>query len=200
VHRQFAAAHPNSITPDEVYGAQLAVNHLIQLGHRRIGFITGPEEYYASHDRLQGYQIELAKASIPLDVDLVTVADWETSGGYTATQELLQQSSPPTAIFAGNDLMAIGAIYAARDAGLTVPQDLGVVGYDDIQIAAVFRPGIMPGITTVTLPCYEMGQASAQLLLDQLQGRGSDQEEVKIRGRLIVRDSCGARLQESLHR
>ena len=90
VHRQFAAAHPNSITPDEVYGAQLAVNHLIQLGHRRIGFITGPEEYYASHDRLQGYQIELARASIPLDVDLVTVADWETSGGYAATQELLQ--------------------------------------------------------------------------------------------------------------
>jgi DNA-binding LacI/PurR family transcriptional regulator len=93
----------------------------------------------------------------------------------------------PSAIFAGNDLMAVGAMYACRDAGLAVPGEIAVVGYDNREIAAIFRPAI----TTVTLPCYDMGEASAQMLLDLMSGRNDVVEEVKVRGRLIVRESCG---------
>lgn len=187
VHRQFAAAYPYSVAPDEVYGARLAVRHLLELGHRRIGYINGPEHFYASADRLAGYTAELAEAEIAVEPGLVTRGDWSVESGLAAGRLLLENHSQPTAIFAGNDLMAVGAIYAWRDAGLAVPGDIAVVGYDDRDIAAIFRPAI----TTVTLPCYDMGEASAQMLLELMAGRGGVVEEVKVRGRLIVRESCG---------
>jgi LacI family transcriptional regulator len=188
VHRQFASEHPYSVTPDEVYGARVATGHLISLGHRRIGYINGPAEYYASADRLHGYAEELAANGIVLDPQLVRRGDWQVQSGYAAAGELLSVQSQPTAIFAGNDLMAAGAMYAIFDAGLRVPQDVAVVGYDNREIARIFRPSM----TTVTLPLYAMGQASAQILLDLLAGKPEPQAEIKIRGRLIIRESCGA--------
>jgi DNA-binding LacI/PurR family transcriptional regulator len=186
-HRQFAAPNPYSVRPDEVYGAQLAVGHLIRLGHREIGYINGPAHYYASAERLQGYQLELDKAGIPFDPALVADGDWSVESGYRAMQTLLEREIRPTALFAANDLMAVGAIYAMADANLRVPEDIAVVGYDDREIATIFRPAL----TTVTLPCYEMGHASARMLLNLLEGAQESGDEVRIRGRLIVRDSCG---------
>ncbi len=188
VHRQFGSEHPHSVTPDEVYGARLAVQHLLSLGHRRIGYINGPIEFYASADRLAGYCLELAEHGIAYDEALVTRGDWQVQSGYAAALELLAVCPRPTAIFAGNDLMAAGAMYAIFDAGLHVPQDVAVVGYDNREIARIFRPSL----TTVVLPLYGMGEASAQMLLDLLAGREEPQAEVKIRGRLIIRESCGA--------
>lgn len=193
VHRQFAAAHQYSVTPDEIYGARLAVGHLVRLGHRRIGYVSGPEHYYASQDRFAGYRIELEDAGVAVDPSLVAVGDWEMESGYAAMQSLLRQTPRPTAVFAGNDTMAVGAIYAIQDAGLRVPEDVAVVGYDDIEISAIFRPAL----TTVTLPCYEMGAASAQMLLDLLEDRAAGSEEVKIKGNLIVRASCGANVERT---
>jgi DNA-binding LacI/PurR family transcriptional regulator len=188
VHRQFPSAHPYSVTPDEVYGARLAIGHLVGLGHRRIGYINGPVQFYASADRLHGYAEELAIHGIPYNQGLVTRGDWQVASGYTAMEELLSQEARPTAVFAGNDLMAAGAMYAIFDAGLQIPQDVAVVGYDNREIARIFRPSL----TTVTLPLYQMGEASAQILLDLLDGKDEPQSEVKIRGRLIIRESCGA--------
>ncbi len=188
VHRQFASEHTYSVTPDEVYGARLAVRHLIGLGHRRIGYINGPQEYYASTDRLRGYSAELADHGIGFDADLVTRGNWQVESGYDAAVDLLALAERPTAIFAGNDLMAAGAMYAIFDAGQHVPQDVAVVGYDNREIARIFRPSM----TTVTLPLYEMGQAVAQILLGLLAGDSASADEVKIRGRLIIRESCGA--------
>jgi DNA-binding LacI/PurR family transcriptional regulator len=188
VHRQFGSEHPHSVTPDEIYGARLAMGHLMQLGHRRIGYINGPAEYYASADRLAGYCLELAEHGIAYDEALVTQGDWQVESGYAAAVALLRTEPRPTAIFAGNDLMAAGAMYAVFDAGLRVPQDMAVVGYDNREIARIFRPAM----TTVILPLYGMGEASAQMLLDLLAGNGEPQAEVKIRGRLIIRASCGA--------
>ena len=194
VHRQFGSEHQYSVTPDEVYGARLATGHLVRLGHRRIGYINGPEQYYASADRLRGYQEELAAAGMAFDPNLVTRGDWQVESGYWAGRQLLAATPRPTAIFAGNDLMAAGAMYALFDAGLRVPQDIAIVGYDNQEIARIFRPSM----TTVTLPLYEMGQTSAQMLLSLMRGQPKTQEEVKIRGHLIVRESCGDLLTEPI--
>ncbi len=166
---------------------------MLSLGHRRIGYINGPEHYYASALRLAGYCEELASADIAFDPALVERGDWELESGYAAMQRLLEARPHPTALFAGNDLMAAGAIYALQDTGLRVPEDVAVVGYDDREISRTFRPRL----TTVTLPCYEMGQAAAQMLLDRMEGKSEIAEEVKVRGCLLVRDSCGAQGQPS---
>jgi LacI family transcriptional regulator len=192
VHRQFASEHQYSVTPDEVYGGRLATGHLVRLGHRRIGYINGPEQFYASADRLEGYRQELEANGIPFDPALVTRGDWQVESGYAGAAALLEVSARPTAIFAGNDLMAAGAMWAIFDAGLRVPQDVAVVGYDNRELARIFRPTM----TTITLPLYEMGKASGQMLLELMRGAASQVEfqveEVKIRGRLIIRESCGA--------
>ena len=187
VHRQFAASYPYSVAPDEVYGARLAVRHLLGLGHERIAYINGPEHYYASSDRLAGYKAELAAAGIEMEPQLVERGDWTSESGLVACRELLRRKIEFSALFAGNDLMAVGAIYALNEAGLLVPEDVAVVGYDDRPIAAIFRPSI----TTVTLPCYEMGQAAATMLLERMAGLDNIDAEVQIRGRLILRDTCG---------
>ena len=202
VHRQFPTAHVNSVTPDEIYGARTAVNHLIQLGHRRIGFINGPAHFYASTDRLRGYQDELLANGIAFDPALVASGDWELASGYIGMQKLLQVSPRLTGVFAGNDLMATGAIYACIDAGLAVPGDVAVVGYDNREIASILRPQL----TTVTLPLQEMGQEAARMLLQMIRHArpksppvqsGMDSSaagsELKVRGQLIVRASCGAK-------
>jgi LacI family transcriptional regulator len=188
VHRLFAGMSGNCVLVDEQFGARLAVEHLARLGHRRIAFIGGPQGWYASADRLAAYREVLQESGIDFDPALVREGNWEVQSGYPAAKEFLALPQPPTAIFAANDLMALGAIYAIQEANLSVPKDMAVVGYDDREIASIARPTI----TTVTLPGYEMGYVSAQLLLSRLEGQAEAQEPVRIRGRLIVRESCGA--------
>jgi len=187
VHRLFKNPPSRSVIPDEIYGSRIAVNHLLKLGHRRIGYINGPEDYYASGERLKGYQMELKEFSIPLNSTLAVSGDWSTNSGYEGTKKLLSIKEPPTAIFAANDLMALGAIYAIQEANLRVPEDIAIVGYDDREIASISRPSL----TTVTLPCYEMGKASAAMLLDLLEKKVEKADEIKVRGQLIVRQSSG---------
>ena len=192
VHRLFPIGYPNSVIPDELYGSRLAVSHLIRLGHRRIGHIAGSKEFFASSERLQGYQAELEQAGIPFDPTLVERGEFDIEHGYQAAKKLLEHPDPPTAIFAGNDLTALGTIYAAQDKGLRVPDDLAIVGYDDREIAQLARPTI----TTVTLPCFEMGQASAEHLLALIHNEATSNQEIRVRGQLIIRESCGAALEE----
>jgi len=188
VHRQFAAPGQYSTIPDERYGAHLAVRHLLDLGHRCIGYINGPVQYYASALRLEGYCAELALAGIDYDPGLVECGDWTLESGYAAMQRLWSKRPQLTALFAGNDLMAAGAVYALQDAGIEVPREVAVVGYDDREISRTVRPRL----STVTLPCYEMGQAAAQMLLYRMEGRTEIEEEAYVRGELLVRESCGA--------
>lgn len=188
VHRLFEAKYRNSVVPDEIYGSRLAVNHVIKLGHRRIGYINGPQNFYASSERLTGYKKELAVNDIPFDGNLVESGDWETRSGELAAEKLLQRSDPPTAIFAANDLMAIGVLNTARRLGLSVPENLAIVGYDDREIASL----VQPALTTVSLPCYEMGLGSASMLYSIIKKEPDTEKEVRIKGQLIIRDSCGS--------
>lgn len=192
VHRLFSGAAGNSVLVDERYGARLAVEHLAHLGHRRIGYINGPRHglhgWDASTDRLAAYQDTLRELGVTYDPALVEEGNWEVQSGYSAAKKFLALPQRPTAIFAANDLMALGAIYAIQDAGLRVPEDIALVGYDDREIASIARPAI----TTVSLPCYEMGQASAQLLLSRLENQVDVAEPIRVRGKLIIRESCGS--------
>lgn len=188
IHRIFDSERAHSVMADDVYGARLAVRHLAQLGHRRIAFIGGLEGWDGSVKRRIGYQDELAANGITFDEQLVRAGDWGVQSGYDATRELLALTARPTAIFAANDLMALGAIYAAQEAGLRVPGDLAVVGYDDRDFAGYIRPAI----TTIRMPCEEMGCAGAEMLLNLIEGKTSVTGPIRIRGELRVRESCGA--------
>jgi len=200
VHRLFGGVHHNSVGVDEHHGARLAIQHLAKLGHRRIAYINGPRSWYAAEQRLIGYRETLSEYGISFDPELVLEGNWEVQSAYPAARRFLELRKRPTAIFAANDLMALGAIYAIQEAGLRVPEDIAVIGYDDREIASVSRPTL----TTVRMPCYEMGQASAKLLLSlfeqQREARDSPEaldvpesaEPIKIQGQLIVRESCGA--------
>ena len=177
------------MVPDDRCGARLAVRHLAGLGHQRIAFINGPEGWDATINRMAGYQEELAAWGVPFDPALVDGGDWEVQSGYSAAQRLIALWPLPTAIFAANDLMALGVIYAVQEAGLRVAEDITVVGYDDRDFSGFVRPAI----TTVRMPCEEMGRTSAESLLRLIAGEVEALEPMLIRGELVVRQSCGAR-------
>lgn len=188
VHRHFETYSENSVLVDERWGGRLAVSHLANLGHRKIAYITGLEDWDASILRLEGYRDELGNRQLPYDPDLVVPGDWSVEAGVRAVNQFIQLGKLPGAIFAGNDLMALGAIYALQDRGMRVPQDISVVGYDD----RAFTSFVRPAITTITLPCYEMGQTAAELLVRKIKEEIKKSPPIAVRGRLIVRESCGA--------
>jgi LacI family transcriptional regulator len=188
VHRLFGSPIKNSVVPDDYYGASLATAHLIGLGHRRIGYVNGPENWHTCRARLSGYQDTLRNHNLLFDASLVQPGDWEIESGYAAAKNLLNHSERPTAIFAANDTMALGAIYAIQDAGLRVPEDIAVVGYDNRN----FTKTVRPRITTVSMPVIEMGGVAAELLLRQVAEGRKEEEEIKVKGQLIIRETCGA--------
>lgn len=172
---------------DDKAGATTATRHLIKKGHRRIGVINGPffNEVAWLKERLEGYRQALAEANIPFDPALVVSGDYTRYSGQLATDQLLKLSSPPTAIFAFNDRMAMGAIWALRAAGLQVPQDVAVVGFDDIPTAADFTPSL----TTVKQPGKKLGQVATQLLFKLIAGDPVAEREIVLPAELIVRQS-----------
>jgi LacI family transcriptional regulator len=188
VHRLFGSPIKNSVVPDDYYGASLATGHLIGLGHRRIGYINGPENWHTCRARLSGYKDTLAAHGLSFEPSLVQPGDWEIESGYAAAKDFLNLAERTTAIFAANDVMALGAIYAVQDAGLKVPEDVAVVGYDNRNFTKTFRPRI----TTVSMPVIEMGGVAAELLLKQIAEGRKEAEELKVQGQLIIRETCGA--------
>lgn len=167
--------------------ARTTTEHLIALGHRRIGAITGPATWAASVDRLSGYRSAHHTMGLPSDDRLLQEGDFTLEGGYRAGQVLLDRANPPTAIFAFNDNMAFGVMRAARERGLSIPRDLSVAGYDDISAASM----VEPTLTTVRQPLQEMGRVAAGLLGRMLDGRRVDVTRIELSNRLIVRRSTG---------
>jgi LacI family transcriptional regulator len=186
---------PNNVTPDcpaviatNRAGALSAVEYLISLRHRRIGFISGRPDLQSAVRRLQGYKDGLHQAGISLDSELIQTGDYSVETGVTCARRLLNLSDPPTAIFAANDQSAIGAIRAIHQVGLRIPNDISVVGFDNIPEAAYTHPGL----TTVDQSIAKMGYVATEMLLDLIQGESLDGHLYKMSTRLIVRDSCRA--------
>jgi LacI family transcriptional regulator, repressor for deo operon, udp, cdd, tsx, nupC, and nupG len=182
-----------TVSIDNISGARKATEHLIKLGHRRIAHLSGPMNIILSRDRLRGYQQAMMQYELDIDPVLIQEGDFSYERGYHLTLKLLALENPPTAIFAANDEMAIGAIKAIRDCSLRVPEDIAVVGFDDIQIASIFEPNL----TTISQPMFEIGEKSMNLLLRLMEGKELDKRQFVLDDRLIVRDSCGGKRIET---
>ncbi len=167
-------------------GGYEATRYLIELGHKRIGFITGIMAIHSARERLVGYKKALQEAGITSDQNLIVKGDFDSSKGYAATQKLLELSPRPTAIFASNDISAFGAMDAIRHAGLEIPKDISVIGFDDIPQASTSYPKL----TTVRQPLDQMGKLAVQLLLEQINHPETKPKQVTLETRLIIRDSC----------
>jgi LacI family transcriptional regulator len=174
-----------AVSAANALGGRAATQHLLTLGHRRIGAITGVPEWVASTERLAGYRTALAGAGVLPDPALVIESDWTIEGGEAATPALLDLPDPPTAIFAFNDNMAVGVLRVAHARGLRVPEDLSVVGFDDSEPAKI----VTPPLTTVRQPLAEMGRMAVSLLLRQLENQRVEGLNVELQTRLVVRDS-----------
>jgi LacI family transcriptional regulator len=206
-------AKPTSIPwagANNYMGGYSATRYLLQLGHRRIAHIQGPQKFLVSYDRYQGYCEALREAGITPDPTLVMEGDFMPLGGYSCASKLLTMEERPTAIFAANDLMAYGVLTAAEEYGLQVPDDLSLIGFDDIPLSAHTRPAL----TTVRQPFYEMGQRAIELLLSLLElprpvnqgwypgsvqtyaylssAKQSEPTRIQLATNLVVRASCSA--------
>lgn len=169
-------------------GARAATDHLLDLGHRRIGVITGPDAFAATSERLLGVEGALAGAGVLLERALIAQGDWQIASGMEAARRLLDRPHRPTAIFAFNDEMAIGVLRAAASLGIRVPEDLSVVGFDDLDRAQL----VTPQLTTVRQPLAEMGRMAVSLLLRLLAGRRLDALRFELATALVVRQSTAA--------
>ncbi|HID92562.1 MAG TPA: LacI family transcriptional regulator [bacterium (Candidatus Stahlbacteria)] len=177
---------------DAKKGAYDSVNHLINLGHRRISFITERLPRSKIQRRFEGYKLALKHNGIAFDSLLVKEVSPTFEGGYKAMNSLLSMEEPPDAVFAYNDLMAIGALKSIHAIGLKVPNDIAVVGFDDIQAASFTSPPL----TTVALPKHEMGVKAMQLILELISGKGKH-KKILLPTKLVVRESCGQKKASS---
>lgn len=173
------------VTSANMAGAIEATEHLLQLGHRRIGLIKGIPDFVATEERASGYRAALTEAGVSLDPRLEVCGEFDTIQGRVAAAELLDLPDPPTAIFACNDDMAVAVLQEARARGLGVPEDLSVVGFDDSTIARI----AVPAITTVRQPLEEIGRMAATLLTRMIDGQKVDPIRLEMGTRLVVRDS-----------
>ncbi len=185
-HRGMAAGLP-SVTVANRTAAYEACQYLIGLGHRRVGFIAGLLDFGCSRDRLDGYRCALDEAGLDASPDLVKTGDFSEASGYARAMELLAETPRPTAIFCSNDEMASGALRAVRAAGLRVPGDVSVLGFDDVPLAAL----IFPPLTTVRQPLRAMGRKAVEMVFRQLEGGTIDPFEVELQTELVIRESCG---------
>jgi LacI family transcriptional regulator, galactose operon repressor len=174
-----------SVSAAHTSGADQAVRHLLELGHRRIAHIAGPGGWVSTEERLRGYHAVLGAAGILPDPALTVEALPEVDAGSAAAERLLDLPEPPTAIFCFNDNIAIGVFQAARARGLRLPDDLSVVGFDDVEYATM----VTPALTTVRQPLAEMGRTAVSLLVRLLERQRFETLHVELATRLVVRDS-----------
>ena len=178
--------YPYSVSTDNASGAQWAVEHLAQLGHRRIAYIANRRSHRSNSDRLASYQQVLAVNRIPVDEDLIVEGDGTLQGGSAAARILLSRTQPPTAVFCFNDMTAIGVLSGLQQARIRVPEEMSVVGFDDVEFAA----HCYPRLTTVRQPTDLMGQRLIRMLLALIQGQEDMGPEI-MPAELVIRESTG---------
>lgn len=198
---EIALEHPMVLTSEYIKGAQFpmvtidnvhcgrqATEHLIQLGHSRIAHLAGPSDGLLGYDRLKGYREALLAHHLSFDETLVQEGTFTFESGYQIMKSWLESEAPPTAVFAANDEMAIGAMKAALELGKRIPEDLAVIGFDNIKFSSVF----VPSLTTVAQPFFEMGAKSMNLLIQQINQEPIPDHHFVLQSELIIRHSCGA--------
>lgn len=173
------------VVVDNIEGSYKAASHLVGLGHYAIGLITGPQRVTTGTERIEGYRRALRDHHVDVRDELICEGDYRENSGYRHTKQLLNLGRRPTAIFACNDLMAVGALAALEEEGIRVPEEVAVVGYDDIPFASVIRPRL----TTVAQPKYEIGSIACEMLIERMKDRDKPKQEVVLKPNLIIRES-----------
>ena len=190
---------PNSVTivPDNYHGACQATSHLIEHGHTQLGILHGTSHNYDSQERYRGFKDALKESGISPESALEAEGDFTEHSGFQAAQQILQRDRKPTALFAANDAMAIGAIEAAKQMGLQVPHDLAVCGFDDISTARYMSPPL----TTVNVPVFHLGQTAGRQLIAELHEDTTEiaRRRITIDVELILRESCGCEANTPLN-
>jgi len=178
--------YPHSVYADKVSGARQAVEHLIQLGHRRIAFVGGQHGHGSRLERLTGYRQVLEENDLPPEDSLVFDGEGTLASGIKAVEQILAMPQPPTAIFCFNDLTAIGVIRGINQANAQVPRDYSVVGFDDLEMASYY----CPPLTTVHQPTHRLGQCAINMLLKLIREESVPQPEC-LPAKLVIRESTG---------
>ncbi len=188
-HNESSGRYTFTVTVDNRHGGRLATEHLVQLGHRRIAYVTAPADHSSDLDRMTGYRQALIAGGIEPDPSLIVPGNGRADGGEQALKALIELGEPPSAVFCYNDMTAIGLMYAARRVGLSVPRDMAVAGFDDIPFASYFYPPL----TTIAQPKVEMGRLAMKMALSLMTISQEEGEEelsnVVVRGKLVVRAS-----------
>jgi len=178
----------DTVVVNNVEGVYQAVCYLIEQGHRRIGFIGGPTRTTTGRERQEGYQKALAEHGLGLEQVLVKIGDFKQDSGYQMACQLLEMDDPPTAIFTANNLMTLGALNAIHEKKLSIPQEVAIVGFDDMSWAQ----SLAPPLTAVAQPTYELGRTAADLLLRRIGDPNRPTEQICLEANLVVRESSGA--------
>lgn len=175
----------DKIQDNSLQGGYMAAKHLIECGHKEIGCITGPLIRHQAQMRYEGYKRALAEAGLGIHPDWIIESDFECEGGYQAFEKLYERGKLPSALFVCNDMMAMGVIQAASQRGLRVPDDLSLIGYDDVHIAKFMTPAL----TTIHQPKYRLGKAAVDTLLYRLENPDTTAQVVQLEPTLVVRSS-----------
>lgn len=187
-HNEQSGHYTYTVTVDNRHGSYLATKYLIQIGHRRIAYITGPADHSSDADRMAGYRQALGQNSIPYDPTLAVPGDGRPTGGTRALRTLIEIRQPPSAVFCYNDMTAIGVLRAAQEANISIPGDLAVVGFDDIPFASF----VYPPLTTIIQPKQEMGRLAMEMTLKLTEAEDPaklELSDIMVEGELVVRES-----------
>ncbi|MDB5084782.1 MAG: LacI family transcriptional regulator [Bacilli bacterium] len=185
IDRDIPGLSCDKVLGDSLLGTHQIMEHLIAQGHRRIAYLSGSKHISTSRLRLQGYTEVLAKHGLQVDPSLVVETNYKLSGGQEAVQHLLQLTNLPTAIFAANNFLAVGAIKELREHGLRVPDDLSVVCFDDLDLLS----DLNPFLTVAAQPSYDFGVKAVELLIDRIGGSATDHRQIVLPPQLIIRRS-----------
>jgi len=186
VDRQLPIQDLDMVLVNGAAGAKMAVDHLVSLGHQKIGYVGGLKHLSVMHERERGYLTAVRKHKLPVVADYLRQGNNRQDGGYAAVCELLSLQQPPTAILIANNLMTLGGLHAIHENGLEIPEQVSLVGFDDMDWAASLRPPL----TVVAQPAYEMGETAASILLDRIHNSELPHRTVVLDTRLVVRASC----------
>jgi LacI family transcriptional regulator, galactose operon repressor len=177
----------DAILVDNKQAARTAVEHLVRLGHRRIGLVSDRPEIASSAERIRGYQAALDAAGLPIDEQLIVITGSTRADGYNGARALMAGPRRPSAIFTANNMMSVGTLLALRDLGLRIPDDIALVGFDDLEWTML----IEPALTVVRQPTQEIGRHAAERLLARMRGDQSQPRRIRLKTEFVVRGSCG---------
>jgi LacI family transcriptional regulator/LacI family repressor for deo operon, udp, cdd, tsx, nupC, and nupG len=193
IDRRMSKPKVDVVLADNQHGAYMAIRRFIELGHRRIGIVNGPQHLTSGRERYAGFLQAMDEAGLPVDAELVKFGDYQLEKGYSLTRALLEGAQLPLALFVANNLMTIGALNAIHEMGYRIPSEVAVIGFDDLPWAM----SLNPPLTTIAQPTLDIGVNAAELLLNRLANPQRPARTVVLETELIVRASCGSVVTET---